>query len=118
MARYHDASRNLHRMEEELLAAEYDEDYIEEDFDDEEYEYEEEWEEEDQWEEQEEEVDDLYYRRRPRRQPGFQRGSYEAFDEDAAVAPRQDRRIGKLLLLALLEILAIAAVIRWWIQWL
>ena len=34
------------------------------------------------------------------------------------MAPRQNRRVGKLLLLALGELLAIYAIIRWWIQWL
>lgn len=48
--------------------------------------------------------------------PGYFRSRQE-FDENAAVRPRQNRKVGKLLLLLLLEIAAIAAIVRWWIQW-
>ena len=53
--------------------------------------------------------------------PGFFRAqraaSRQEFNENAAVRPRQNRKVGKLLLLFLIEIAAIAEIVRWWIQW-
>ena len=112
MARYDDAGRNLHWLEEELLADE--EEACEEEFDEE---YEDGDEEEEDWEEYREPV-----RPRRRRRPvPVSPGIYEdeAFDEDAAVlAPPEKRGVFKLLVLAVLEILAILAIVRWWIRWL
>ena len=132
MARFDDASRSLHRLEQQLYRAEYGDDYDEdpedefdEEYDeysdadaDEEYDgdYEEEEDDEEDWEE--EDLDPRSYRRRPGRNTAFRRDGYDRFDEDTAVAPRQNRRVGKLLLLALAELLAIYAIIRWWIRWL
>ena len=134
MARYDDASRSLHRLERQLYQAEYGDEENEdpeEDFDEEydEYsdeeddgEYDDDYEEEDEeaydedWEE--EEADPRSYHRRPGRHTAFRRAGYDRYDEDTAMAPRQNRRVGKLLLLALGELLAIYAIIRWWIQWL
>ena len=129
MARYFDASRSLHQLEEELYRAEYGDEYDEEEDLDEEYGEEDEFDEEDEdeedydedqdeEEEDEEEVDPRYYRRQPGRHNAFRRDGYGEFKEEASVAPRQNRRVGKLLLLTLLELLGIYAIIRWWIQWL
>lgn len=128
MARYFDASRSLHQLEEELRRAEYGDEYDEDEDLDEEYGEEDEFDEEDEEdydedqeeedEEYEEEADPRYYRRRPGRHNAFRRDGCGEFNEESSVAPRQNRRVGKLLLLALLELLGIYAIIRWWIQWL
>lgn len=133
MARYFDASRSLHQMEEELRRVEYGDEYDEEEEYDEDEDLDEEFDEEEDcddedWEEdseeeydeeyEEEEPDPRYYRRKPGRHNAFRRDGYEDSSEETSVAPRQNRRIGKLLLLALLEILGIYMIIRWWIQWL
>lgn len=130
MARFDDASRSLHRLERQLYQAEYgdeededleydDEEEYDEYSDEEDEDYEEDYEEyDDEDDEYEEEADPRAYRRQPGRHSAFRRDGYDRFDEDAAMAPRQNRRVGKLLLLAMVEILAIIAIIRWWIQWL
>ncbi len=61
--------------------------------------------------------------RRPRRNPAMDTFRTvtpgEGFDEAAAVRPpAKQKGIGGLVLLAILETAAIAAVARWWLQWL
>jgi len=112
MGKYEDARENLNWLREELLAAEdeyggeYDDTYEEE--------------EEEDWEGYDE---DLHYPRAPRnRAVEFGRMVYEdeGFNEDSGVFVDPPRKKGILgyLILATLEILAILAIVRWWLQWL
>ena len=88
MARFGDAGHNLEWMEEELLEEEWDEDG-------------------EDWEDEE-----------PSEYPRRRVFPHTEYDEDAAVPlPAENRRVGKLLLLLLLEIAGIAAIVRWWLQW-
>ncbi len=90
--------------------------------------------EEEEEEEYEEERDDLMQRvdelleedaeafsptvRRGRPAPEFSQGFRPDFDEDAALQPPAKKKgIGGLILLAILETAAIAAIARWWLQW-
>ena len=111
MGKYEDARENLDWLREELLAAEedcggeYEEDYEEETED---------------WEDYDE---DQHHHRAPRnRAVDFGRMVYEdeGFDEDSGVFIDPPRKKGILgyLILAVLEILAILAIVRWWLQWL
>ena len=101
--------KSLHRMEDELLDEELED--ILYGNRDEEAEYEEDYEE---------------YRRprrrpRPRRQqPDFRRAVYEDEDDDESrymLLPKKKGCKG-LVFLAILELIAILAVLGWWVQWL
>lgn len=123
---FDDPKKELQWMEEELLAAEYDEE--EAAFDDE-LEYE-----DDDWLQEakallgdEEEIPIRNhangYGTRPRNYAvDFGRTVYddEEQDEDKAVFvdPPERKSIGGLVLLALLELLGILAIVWWWVKWL
>ncbi len=109
---FDDPKKNLRQMEEALLAVEY-EDENPDDSD---------------WLEEAkallgDEEDTPVLRPNPRnRAVAFDRTVFadEEPDEDAAVYLDKPRKkgIGKLVILALLELAGIAALIVWWIQWL
>lgn len=111
MGKYDDVRANLHRLEEELLEEEeqydeYDDDY-EEDGDED-------------WDGYDEDLD--YCRVPQNRARDFGRMAYEdeGFDENSAVFIDPPRKKGILgyLILAILETMAIVAIVRWWLQWL
>lgn len=137
MARYDDTRNSLYWLEEELLAAEAEE--LEEEYEEDgEYEY------EDEYEDGQEDSDDddlmarvdrliqedvpsrtrATHSRRKRKweTADFSRTAYDSgeFGEDSAVFidPPRKKGIFGYLILAILELLAILAIVRWWLQWL
>lgn len=58
--------------------------------------------------------------KKAKKKPVYEEEEYEELDEDAAVFDEdyKEKGIGGLVFLAILEIIGILAVVRWWIQWL
>ena len=58
--------------------------------------------------------------KKAKKKPVYEEEEYEELDEDAAVFDEEyeEKGIGGLVFLAILEIIGILAVVRWWIQWL
>ena len=58
--------------------------------------------------------------KKAKKTPVYEEEEYEELDEDAAVFDEdyKEKGIGGLVFLAILEIIGILAVVRWWIQWL
>lgn len=58
--------------------------------------------------------------KKAKKTPVYEEEEYEELDENAAVFDDQpkEKGIGGLVFLAILEMIGILAVVRWWIQWL
>lgn len=58
--------------------------------------------------------------KKAKKAPVYEEEEYEQLDEDAAVFDEdyEEKGIGGLVFLAILEIIGILAVVLWWIQWL
>ncbi|MGN0978050.1 MAG: hypothetical protein ACI4PH_08355 [Faecousia sp.] len=121
---FDDPKNTLRRMEEELRAAEYEEEAEEPDG---EFDYA-----DDSWLEdakaligEDEEIPIRNhangYGTRPRNYAMYEEYDEEELDEDAvlyAQEPQKKKGIGGLVLLALLEVLGILVVLWWWARWL